>query len=430
MRSRIPGGGYTLRIMHPRPRPLLLLLALAGAARAQFGGGPVPVSVDPVAETEVAEAIVLPGTALAWQSTVVASPEEGLVVERVRGYFSTPVKKGDPLVRLDDTRARARADAARAQVAAERARYDELLAGERPEEISAAEAEHRRALAAEKQAVQNLERIRSLAAKAAATPDELDQAVRQADVARQDARAARFRLDRLQAGSRKEVRAYQKATWEAAKAQAALAEKALADQVVRAPYDGFVDTVYIEVGSWLEKGGSVLDMVDPSKIDVGILIPETVIRRVPRGADAECRFASDQGEIRVTGKVVALGPRATLQGRTVPIVVRFDNPDGRVLPGMSARVAVPVGAPSSRVTVHKDAINRSSDGSTLVWIVEQGKAAMRSVQLGRDVADRVVVESGLKAGDQAVIRGNERLRPGQEVSTGASGEAPKGAGSP
>ena len=66
------------------------------------------------------------------------------------------------------------------------------------------------------------------------------------------------------------------------------------------------------------------------------------------------------------------------------------------------------------LSVHKDAvINRR--GKQIVYVVQEGKAAMRPVQLGEAVGARMEVLRGLAQGDLVVVRGNERLRPGQDV---------------
>ena len=70
------------------------------------------------------------------------------------------------------------------------------------------------------------------------------------------------------------------------------------------------------------------------------------------------------------------------------------------------------------MTVHKDAIlNRG--GAQLVVLIDDGKAAFRPVKLGQAFGQRFVVLNGLVEGDEVVIRGNERLRPGQDITSGA-----------
>jgi len=74
-----------------------------------------------------------------------------------------------------------------------------------------------------------------------------------------------------------------------------------------------------------------------------------------------------------------------------------------------------VGEPRDVVSVHKDAVIARGDGN-VVYVVEDGKANIRQVQTGEALGVRFEVISGLVPGDIVVTRGNERLRPGQDVT--------------
>ena len=78
-------------------------------------------------------------------------------------------------------------------------------------------------------------------------------------------------------------------------------------------------------------------------------------------------------------------------------------------------VKVPIGAPRDVLTVHKDAVIKRGPQS-IVYVVEDGSANLRPVRLGEAVGSRLEVLEGLQDGDLVVVRGNERLRPGDKVS--------------
>ena len=80
----------------------------------------------------------------------------------------------------------------------------------------------------------------------------------------------------------------------------------------------------------------------------------------------------------------------------------------------SVTLQLPAGNDRTVVTVHKDAI-LSRKGKTLVFLVQGSKAVMRPVRLGEAVGIRFIVNSGLAPGDKVVVRGNERLLPGQAI---------------
>lgn len=404
--------GSRRRPMRPHHLLLPLLLGFTSVAAAQWGG-PAPVRIATIAETEMAPTLEIPGTALPLRRTQVGAPEAGRVVERVRGYFSAPVKAGDVLIRLDDTAAKARLAQAKARAAQAKAVLDEALAGERAETLAESRAEFRRAEAASREAAADRKRIQDLFERGAATQTELDAAVRGGDVAQEELKAARSRLDLLVKGKRKEVIAAAEAAHAAELAAVALAQKALDDHAIRAPYDGIVDEVLTEVGAWLDKGNAVLQLLDISKLDLAILVPEDQVHRVPMGASVTCEFPAGA---RVIGKVVSIGGQATLQGRTVPVMVRVANEDRRFKSQMSARVWLPVEAPRARVAVPKNAVLRDASGATRVMMVVDGKAQPRPVKLGIASGHTYEVLEGLAPGDVVVTHGNERLQPGQQVA--------------
>jgi len=89
---------------------------------------------------------------------------------------------------------------------------------------------------------------------------------------------------------------------------------------------------------------------------------------------------------------------------------------------------LPVGGSRDAVTVSKDAVTQRN-GQNMVFVSNNGRAQPRPVTTGEATGSRLVVVSGLKAGDLVVVRGNERLRPGQRLlDVGAGGTPANGSG--
>jgi multidrug efflux pump subunit AcrA (membrane-fusion protein) len=78
-------------------------------------------------------------------------------------------------------------------------------------------------------------------------------------------------------------------------------------------------------------------------------------------------------------------------------------------------VSIPISAPREVLSVPKDALVQAGSGWT-VFVSEEGKAQPRTVEVGVALGDRFEVLSGLAEGDLVVTRGNERLRPGQDIA--------------
>ena len=77
-------------------------------------------------------------------------------------------------------------------------------------------------------------------------------------------------------------------------------------------------------------------------------------------------------------------------------------------------VSIPIGRSGKVVSVHKDAVTRD-EGRPLVFVINSGRVEQRSVVLGESVGQRFTVISGLRVGEQVVVRGNEQLSSGAAV---------------
>jgi RND family efflux transporter MFP subunit len=199
-----------------------------------------------------------------------------------------------------------------------------------------------------------------------------------------------------------------------AEANLALAQDELDDAVIRAPYDGVVVLRHTEIGSYVTTGSPIVDMINDSEIEIEADVPHDAIGGLEAGVPVTVELGD--GDIRhATVRAVGVGESSQARTRSV----RF-TPDWQVIPGTLADgqtvlIEIPVGAMREAVTVHKDAINRNA-GQAQVFVVVDGKAEARNIVLGDAVGVRFVVLEGLVPGELVVVRGNERLFPGQAVA--------------
>lgn len=260
---------------------------------------------------------------------------------------------------------------------------------------------------------------------------QLETAKAQLKRAEAQARLAQLQLDRMDRlkdssafeESLYDQRAAELGTAEAdlrlAKVNVAAAETDYGWGTIRAPFPGVITARHTNLGAFVNRGEQVVSMVNTAAFEVEADVPADKLRGVTPGTAVTVTvFGTDH-----TGKVRAIVPLENAGTRTRPVRVTPDF--GKDLVGlaanMSAQVKLPLGATKDVLTVHKDAINRRG-ASTSVYVVEDGKAAVRPVQLGEAVGSRLAVLSGLEAGELVVTRGNERLQPGQAVAF----DAPEG----
>ena len=199
-----------------------------------------------------------------------------------------------------------------------------------------------------------------------------------------------------------------------ARANVRLARLAIESAVVIAPYDGVVIRKATELGAYLKDGSAVVELVNDTEVEIEADVPADRLGGLRPGSAVS--FSVRAGSAPYRARVRALLPMQNALTRTQ--AVRFvpigDAPGARFSINQAVTVDVPLGATRAVVSVHKDAIvNRGS--ARLVFLVTGGRAVPRPVTLGAAIGSRFVVRSGLAPGDIAVIRGNERLRPGQPV---------------
>ena len=198
-----------------------------------------------------------------------------------------------------------------------------------------------------------------------------------------------------------------------AQADLNLADIALKDTTITAPYPAVVIVRHTVAGNYARVGDPIVTLLNDRDMEIeadvpairtGELLPGTKVRvtlQDGRMLNAAVRVVVQEENTRTRTRSVRLSPE--LGGRS-----------GSLASNQSVTVQIPIGGANEVVTVHKDAIVILK-GRTMVYVVEDGKAAIRQVMTGNAIGARFEVKSGLKPGDIVVVRGNERLRPGQSV---------------
>ncbi|MEX2614914.1 MAG: efflux RND transporter periplasmic adaptor subunit [Alphaproteobacteria bacterium] len=202
-----------------------------------------------------------------------------------------------------------------------------------------------------------------------------------------------------------------------AAAELRLAEIDLYNAQIRAPYNAIVSEKHVSPGVYLNVGDPVVTLVNGEALEIEANVPAERISGLVPGRSVDIRL--DNGMIQ-KATVRALVPTEHTQTRTRP--VRFSQAfdaafatERALAMNQSVTVLVPLGKPRNVVSVHKDGVIPRG-GQNIVFVVEGGKALQREVQLGSAVGNRFEVLEGLRVGDAIVVRGNERLHPGQDVT--------------
>ncbi len=257
---------------------------------------------------------------------------------------------------------------------------------------------------------------------------QFDLARAQAEVAEREAKRAETLLAAA-AISSEEAEA-RRARASEARAALATAQLDLEHTDVRAPIDGRVSRALITPGNLVSgspDGATLLTtIVSVGDVFVYADLDEATVLKFNR-LIRENRLPTDHGRIPVAMQLADENdyPRQgyiesadnRLNPATGSLVLRmvFPNPDQALVPGLFARVRLPVGAPQETLLVSERAIGTDQSQKYVLALAKDNTAVYRTVKLGGTVDGKRIVRSGVHSGDQIIVNGLQRVRPGMVV---------------
>ena len=222
------------------------------------------------------------------------------------------------------------------------------------------------------------------------------------------------------------------ASMQAAQAKVREAQLNLSYTSIAAPIAGLAGRAEKSEGSLVSASDGLLTRItqtDPIWIRFSLSEAERSVLSSTRAANVVRLLSSDGKPINTSGKLNFKGSTVDAKLGTVQLRAEFANPDLTVLPGQFVRAQVQAGTESAFLV--PQAAVMSGDRGKMVWTIQEGKAAPTPVEVGGWVGDDWVVRKGLKEGDQVVIDGLLKLRPGAPVAqrppaaaAGAAASAP------
>jgi len=283
-------------------------------------------------------------------------------------------------------------------------RIDPLLA---EIELTRAQASLARAKSERRLAASNLERQAKLRGNSVASEAAHDEAVNQ------DAVAA--------------------AALEEARARLATTRDALAKKTMRAPFSGALRLFPVRVGEYVRVGEQVAELIEVDRLRITVGLSDREIVAVEVGAEAHFEVEARPGE-RFVGRVERKGSALDQASRKFPVQIEVDNADGRLLPGMVARVRLALGGPTLRLAIPREAVH-SEFGVDSVFVLTRGedgvhRAARRRVEVRAIPFEPVDVEvvAGLSADQRIALSALHQLDEGTVVGFVADEEGTPPAG--
>ncbi|MCG8591419.1 MAG: efflux RND transporter periplasmic adaptor subunit [Proteobacteria bacterium] len=218
------------------------------------------------------------------------------------------------------------------------------------------------------------------------------------------------------------------ATQRAAEADLREARDALAKRTLMAPFAGVLRSFPVEVGEYVSPGQRVAELLDVSHVRMEIGLRDRDVVAVRPGAPARVEIQALPGET-FTGSVLRVAAASDPQTKKFPVQIEVANPEGRLLPGMVARVRLDLGEARLATLIPREAV-LDEFGLAFVYLAEPGAdehtvARRRRVRV-RDVPFQptvLEVEAGLDRGDRIVTTQLRQLREGARLAVRESGVA-------
>ena len=340
---------------------LLILVPLGGiAAEKKQAPSSTPVHTALVREALVSQQVSIISTTEAFRKSTVAAEVSGRV-EKLHVQEGDFVKKGTPLVSLGSTDTSLRLKGA----------------------VAGSEVIKARLVLAEKE----LERVRNLKTTNSVAAKQYDEAYFNAQSLIRELERNSAEIERL--------------------------EFELARKTVRTPFTGFITHEHTQVGQWMPIGGSVVTLVDLSSVLIKADLPEAQAVRLNLNNKAAV-IISSLSDRSLAASIEVVMPQGNPISRTFPVRLNLPNPQYTIKSGMEAIATFELGRKIKSTLVPKDAIVPSGI-ENLVFRIDQGKAFPVSVTISGYYGSEAAVTGELEPGQLVVIRGNERLRPGQPV---------------
>jgi membrane fusion protein (multidrug efflux system) len=191
---------------------------------------------------------------------------------------------------------------------------------------------------------------------------------------------------------------------------------------IASPIAGKVSKTNVTAGNVVGPASGVLTLIvsqDPMYISFPVsqreLLQAQLSGRVKdiAGIKIKIRFA-DGSTYKEEGTVDFLDVSVDRATDTVLARATMPNPDGALIDGQLVSVAVEAGAPQDKVVVPQSALIADQQG-VYVFAVEDGKAVVKRIKTGGESGPNIVVDEGLKGGEQIIVEGLQSIRPGQAV---------------
>jgi len=195
----------------------------------------------------------------------------------------------------------------------------------------------------------------------------------------------------------------------AAQARASQINERIQRSSIRAPFDGVVTEVLLEVGEWVKDGTNAVRLIDTEELEIVVRVPQKIYPLISHGQ----RLTIKNFTGSFYASVDTIVPVGTTTARLFELRLK---PEIKLLPGTLVRIVIPTSPARKVVSIHRDALVIRRGSLSVFKISEDNVSQQVMVNVGVGDGDYIEVIGDIVANDRVVTRGGERLRPGVTVT--------------
>lgn len=216
-----------------------------------------------------------------------------------------------------------------------------------------------------------------------------------------------YELSLIESGEKKEeIRAAAKGLTQA-EIRVKAAQMNLEKTKIKAPFSGIIHDIKVSPQERVTSGRELFTLVNIDRIRVHAKVLESEIGKMKVGREVDLKFSAYPGKI-FKGEVKAISPVINPQDKTCNVIIDVANPEEEIKPGMHVEVEIAAEIHKDKLLIPQDAVLVRS-GRKLAFVVEEGLAKWRYIDVGLENEDYAEVLDGIKEGESVIIEGHFTL---------------------
>ncbi len=242
---------------------------------------------------------------------------------------------------------------------------------------------------------------------------QLDNARTQVEIARTSVKTAKANLDKVKKGAREEEIRSVEANLKQAEAALELAQLQYENSVVKSPHRGLIAAINVEEGEMVGAGTPVINLVDLSQVYVQVNVNARTLTNINVGEKVSVDILPLHNAL-YQGKIEIISPSINQQTQAYPVKILLNNKDNKIKGGMFADVEFILNKVENAVVIPLEAVIEL-DRDPHVFIIKEGKAVRREIEIGITNKKEVQVLKGIKGNEDVIVQGQNSLQNGDTI---------------